>query len=286
MAENAEPKPTAGETSAPKSDLPHVESPSISPDEQAGKKTTERLIPLTESAPAIFVAPTAKPAFKLRPRHRRAALLAASLTFAAAFGSMVGAVTTQHFAAAAKPPTDTAALDERNAMQQSIAHLSQQVATLKLNLDVATRTAHREIEGAHREIASAHSEVSKIAERLAAAASEVTGSVTPPQTAPAAAPAPALEQQAATPLPPPRPAPEQVAAAPPPRTAVAVGWSLRSARDGVALVETRGEVFEAVLGAPLPGLGPVQAIKREDGRWMVVTPRGIIVSARDRHYFD
>jgi hypothetical protein len=94
--------------------------------------------------------------------------------------------------------------------------------------------------------------------------------------------------QAATPLPPPRPAMTQdmAALAPPARSFVVPDWTLRSARDGVAYVERHGEIYEAVLGAPLPGLGPVQAIRREDGRWVVVTPRGIIVSARDRRYFE
>jgi hypothetical protein len=41
-----------------------------------------------------------------------------------------------------------------------------------------------------------------------------------------------------------------------------------------------------VLGAPLPGIGPVEQIKRQDGRWVVVTPKGIIVSMRDRRYFE
>jgi hypothetical protein len=36
----------------------------------------------------------------------------------------------------------------------------------------------------------------------------------------------------------------------------------------------------------LPGLGPVEQIKRQDGRWMVMTPKGMIVSQRDRRYFD
>jgi len=255
----------------PKADLPHVESPSISPAEP-NKPERERLTPLTESAPAIFVAPAAKPAFKFRPRHKRAALLAASLTLAAALGSAVGAMTTQHLAAAAKPPVDVAVTEERKAMQQSIAHLSQQVATLKMNLDVAARTAHNEME-------KTHGEMTRLADRLAAA--DVTGTITSPQTVPAtvasAAPAP-------TPLPPPRPA--TLAIAEPPRPAIVPDWTLRSARDGMALVEGHGELYQAVLGAPLPGLGPVQTIKREDGRWMVVTPRGIIVSQRDRHYFD
>jgi hypothetical protein len=36
----------------------------------------------------------------------------------------------------------------------------------------------------------------------------------------------------------------------------------------------------------LPGLGPVQSIKKLEGRWVVTTPRGIIVSMRDRRYFE
>ena len=50
--------------------------------------------------------------------------------------------------------------------------------------------------------------------------------------------------------------------------------------------ENHGAVYQVQLGAPLPGLGPVQSVKRQDGRWMVLTPKGIIVSLRDRRYFE
>jgi hypothetical protein len=93
-----------------------------------------------------------------------------------------------------------------------------------------------------------------------------------------------MEAQTPTPVPTPRPAIAAVEA--PVRLAVVPDWNIRSARDGMAFVEGHGEIYQAVLGAPLPGLGPVQTIKREDGRWMVVTPRGIIVSMRDRRYFE
>jgi hypothetical protein len=51
-------------------------------------------------------------------------------------------------------------------------------------------------------------------------------------------------------------------------------------------VESRGEIYQVQLGAPLPGLGPVQSVKRQHGRWVVLTPKGIIVSMRDRRYFE
>jgi hypothetical protein len=37
-------------------------------------------------------------------------------------------------------------------------------------------------------------------------------------------------------------------------------------------------VFEVVPGANLPGLGRVETIRRQDGRWVVVTSRGLIVA--------
>ena len=46
----------------------------------------------------------------------------------------------------------------------------------------------------------------------------------------------------------------------------------------MSIVENHGEIYQVVLGAPLPGLGPVQSVKRQDGRWVVLTPKGIIVS--------
>jgi len=106
----------------------------------------------------------------------------------------------------------------------------------------------------------------------------VTGSVSPPQTV---QPAP----QASPPLPAPRP---ETAAAepPPPRLTVLPDWSIRETRDGFVYVQGYGDVYQVVPGAPLPGLGPVEQIKRQDGRWLVVTPKGIIVSMRDRRYFE
>jgi hypothetical protein len=47
--------------------------------------------------------------------------------------------------------------------------------------------------------------------------------------------------------------------------------------DGAALIEGRRGMIEVEPGTPVPGLGRIEAIKRQDGRWVVVTPRGLIV---------
>jgi hypothetical protein len=64
------------------------------------------------------------------------------------------------------------------------------------------------------------------------------------------------------------------------------GWEIRDARDGYVYVQGHGDIYQVVPGAPLPGLGPVESVKRTDGRWVVTTRKGIIVSMRDRRYFE
>jgi len=270
----------APELARAKSELPAVESPPISPGAETPAAAIETpapaiepvaaqapvIEPIVEPAPAIE--PTAAPApatllrFVLRPRHKRYAVLAASVTFAAALGAVVGAVASGGYSAPGKP--DIASIEENKAMQQSIARLGKEVTTLKATLEAANK--------------SAHTQIAKISERLEHAGAEITGSISAPQTT-----APVL-----APLPAPRPA-QRIAAVDPAtsaRLSVVAGWTIRDTRNGYVYVENQGEIYQVALGAPLPGLGPVQSVKRLDGRWVVLTPKGIIVSMRDRRYFE
>ncbi len=63
-------------------------------------------------------------------------------------------------------------------------------------------------------------------------------------------------------------------------------WWITSTRNGFILVEGKDDIYEAAPGVPLPGLGKVERIVRQDGRWAVITRKGIIVSRRDRQYFE
>jgi hypothetical protein len=67
-------------------------------------------------------------------------------------------------------------------------------------------------------------------------------------------------------------------------------WWITRARNGYVYVQGHGEVYRVVPGTPLPGLGAVEQIKRENGRWVVMTPKGIIASMRnpesDEDMFD
>jgi hypothetical protein len=59
---------------------------------------------------------------------------------------------------------------------------------------------------------------------------------------------------------------------------VASDWVLWRVRNGRALVQGNGGYFEVVPGSQLPGLGLVQRIVKEDGRWMVLTRNAVIVA--------
>ena len=74
------------------------------------------------------------------------------------------------------------------------------------------------------------------------------------------------------------PAVPMVLGAPPPtlKPPAVPGFVLRRVFDGAALIESRDGMIEVEPGMAVPGLGRVEAIKREDGRWVVVTARGIV----------
>ena len=263
-----------------KNELPVVESPPLSPAGDATETATKPSVvdsPASEpvaAAPAIdaTVPPAATltlaalpakiwPRFTVRPRHRRYGVLAASVTLAAALGAVTGALWNGGSSTPAKP--DVAAIERNKEMQQSIVKLNKEIAALKTNLDQASKAAHTQI--------------AKISEKLEQQAAEITGSVATPQTVPAVQP----------PLPVPRPTQRVAAAEPPPaRIPVVPDWAIHDYRNGYIFVQGHGEIFQVQIGAPLPGLGPVQSVKRQDGHWMVLTPKGLIVAMRDRRYFE
>jgi hypothetical protein len=63
----------------------------------------------------------------------------------------------------------------------------------------------------------------------------------------------------------------------PPKPAVVEGWLLREVVDGFALIEAaNGRLFEVGPGSNIPGVGRVESIKRQEGQWVVLTPKGLI----------
>lgn len=277
MADESE-KSAADDTSAKSSKdnqakgLPAVESPSISPAEPERVPDIEpamSVVPFTPRAFDEIDKPPPRRTFRLR--HKLYGAIAASMLIAGAVGAIAGVAASGSFATKPEPPkVDTAALKDREAMQQSIAKLNKEIGTLKSSLEAANKSANTQLAKM----------TEKLNEKIAREAAEVTGSIAAPQTTAPAAPTPV---QAVTPLPTPRPT--RVAAVEPQRQAIVPNWSVRGNRNGYVYVQNDHDIYQVVPGAMLPGLGPVEQIKRQDGRWVVMTPRGMIVP-RERSFFE
>jgi hypothetical protein len=118
-------------------------------------------------------------------------------------------------------------------------HAAMDSAIAKVNAEIAALKAAAAAQSAKL------TKLSEATDKLHAP--EVTGSITPP------------------------------AATTPNRLPVVDGWILRDVGEGAARVEGRLGIFEVYPGDPLPGVGRVDAIRKQDGRWVVVTSRGLIV---------
>jgi hypothetical protein len=208
----------------------------------------------------------AAPKISRRTRHRAA--LAATILLAAGFGAAAGAIATRS-SAPPPPKPDTALIEENHALQRSVAKLNRDLTTLKANVESVARDSKAQIAKA----------TNSLSDRLDKAM-DVTGSIG--KQAAVASPAPV-----ATAAPAINPAP-----LPQPRPAIVQGWTVRDAQNGAAWLEYRGDLYRAVPGIPLPGLGHVEAIRREGNQWVVVTSKGIITSEqtsaavqRERPYY-
>ncbi|MCK1649871.1 hypothetical protein IVA88_00255 [Bradyrhizobium sp. 149] len=216
---------------------------------------------------------------------RRLSAMAAVVAIAASVGAISGALATagmMHFAA---PAPAQGADTSTSALESSVARIDADVVALKANVEHTSKTGLGQfnrtndrldkLEKAQAEPMAKIAKLSETVDKLratppaapapAAAAAvparETTGSIAPTQVATAAAaPAPAAPKSEVGRLP------------------TVEGWVLRDVSNGGALVEGRGGLYEVYAGDPIPGVGRVDAIRRQDGRWVVVTSKGLIVA--------
>jgi len=213
--------------------------------------------------------PSAAPA--AQPRSWRFAMLAATIAVAAAVGSFVGSLTgagVGRLMPEAAPITNTAdASGILRAVKSELAELS----AMKSNLDGSIRNANTQfvaiaerldrVERAATNPAAQLAHIADAVDRLNKinAAPETTGSIAPLTTAPKTTP----------------PAEPKIV------ERIVEDWVVQDVHGDRALVEGRnGSLFEVGAGSILPGVGRVEAVKRQDGQWVVVTARGVITSGR------
>jgi len=298
-------KAEAFKTEAPKTEAPKVEPSKIEPAKlEMSKPDTPRAL-----GKVLIMAPSdrvwhdhsasdkleskAQPELKAEKRTGAASkrgflATAAMLLIATMAGAIGGALATTGFTHVADA---TAAPPSTGALEASIARIDSDVLALKAGLEHTTKmgvsqfnkTSDRldKIEKAQAEPNAKLAKLTEAVDKLrtapavaaapapvaaaATALKEVTGSITPP---PGATPLPVAAASSA-------------AAATPPKVEVArlptvEGWSLADVGYGGALIRSRRGTYEIYPGDYIPGLGRIDAIRKQDGQWVVVTSRGLI----------
>jgi hypothetical protein len=218
-----------------------------------------------DKAPILYV-PAAQ------QRFSRAAVIAIAIAVSAAAGSAVGAAAAFAFVRPQPASADDARTVEVNALRGAIKQLSSDMASLKASIESNTKSANAQMAKIAERIDRAEKAQAEPAQRVA----KLSEMLERLDKRTAAAAQPQLQAQAQAPEITGSIAPKQQD-----RPAVVNGWVLREVFRGGAMVENdRMGLFEVVPGANLPGLGRVETIRRQDGRWVVVTPKGFIVSQR------
>ena len=259
--------PDASRIEAPKAEIPRID-PSLTPGRVMIMSAGERSWSNNDAGPAPESGPSSAMFGK-----RRLGALAAVVALAAVAGALGGAVATAslgHFGG-----NDTASVAD-HALEASVARLDADIQALKAGADHASRlgmtqfnkTSERldKVEKAQLEPAAKLAKLSEAVEKLHAA---------PPVAAAAAATQLAAAKETTGSISPPAAAAPKVEVA---RVPTGEGWSLRDVANGGALIEGRQGIFEVYAGDPVPGLGRIDAIRKQDGHWVVVTSRGLIVA--------
>lgn len=216
---------------------------------------------------------------------RRMSALAAIVALAAMTGAVGGALATAGLGHLVGGDSSRAAIVQARALEESIMRIDADVAALKISAERAGRqnvsqfskTSDRldRIEKAQAEPAAKLAKLSDAVEKLRVAPAPPTPP-TPPAAPVASAPAKEITGSVSTPpaAPVPMPAPKPEIA----RLPTLEGWVLLDVANGGATIEGRNGMFEVYAGDPVPGLGRIDAVRKQDGRWVVVTTKGLIVA--------
>jgi hypothetical protein len=291
--EETSPKPDVAKPDAPKAEMPKVEpfkveAPKVEAPKMHAAKPEAPHMPgkLMIMSPGERVGSDAKAetaSAEGTSGKRRISAMAAVVALATVAGAMGGALATAGFGHLISGETVSASANT-STLQASIARIDADIAALKAGVEhtskVATgqfnKTSDRldKVEKAQAEPAAKLARLSEAVDKLRAAAvpapvaaaapapaKEVTGSVSQPSAVAAAA-------AAAAAVVPPKPEVGRL-----PRLE---GWVLRDIGNGGALIESRQGIFEVYAGDAVPGLGHVDAIRKQDGKWVVVTSKGLI----------
>jgi hypothetical protein len=281
-------KGTPGQGSQPA--LPHHESPSMVPGEKAQEPVGEPVNPSEICIPSRAIEPASRAARSTvllltlpRPedamagpapaseKTRRFALSPAMLSMiAVVVGAALGsAATAGLLGMGGTPATPAAKQSDPMTFAAALERIDHELTNLKASIEGSAKQSNAQVtkitdrldrsdkaqSDTAAKVARTSESLDRIDHRLTSAA-EQTGAVPSPSLAPGPARPPGVYG-----------------------TPILDGWVLRDIFNGGALIQSpRNGVLEVIPGDNVPGLGRVDAIRRQDGRWVVVTSRGLIVA--------
>jgi hypothetical protein len=281
----AAPKVDAVTMEAPKVEASKAEAPKIDAPKIDAVKPEAPRFPgnVTIMSPGERVGADAKAAPAGKRRFGAMAAVVALATVAGALGGALATAGIGKLVAGDSAQASAQVSAKDSALEASVARIDAEIVALKAGLEHTSKATTGQfnkasdrldkVEKAQAEPAAKLAKLSETVDKLRAAqasattvaaapaaAKDVTGTI--PQQA-AAAPAPASAA----------PSKPEVA-----RLPTVEGWVLRDVANGSALIESRRGMYEVYAGDPIPGLGRVDAIRKQDGRWVVVTSKGLIVA--------
>jgi hypothetical protein len=294
--ETAELAPELEETSpkadAPKADAAGTEAPKVEAKAETRKTEAPKIDAVKPEAPRFssnvtIMSPGERIGAdaKAPSGKRRFGAMAAVVALATVAGALGGALATAGVGRLIAGDSAQASVKD-NALETSVARLDAEIAELKAGLEHHSKAATGQlnkasdrldkVEKAQAEPAAKLAKLSEAVDKLRAAqaapATTVAASTsTKEKDVTGSIPSQAVAAAAAAPVP---AAPKTEVA----RLPTVEGWILRDVARGGALIESRRGMYEVYAGDPVPGLGRVDAIRKQDGRWVVVTSKGLIVA--------
>lgn len=210
--------------------------------------------------------------------------LAAMLAAAAVLGGLAGALAAAGILSLMEQPSSTPPYYA--AVAEALGRLDRELTQLKAGIDASAKTAEvakiaerlgraekTQAEAGTR-LARATEGLDRLEHRLGAptSSSDITGSIADPRST---APGPGISGDGRRASPPGAGSTVGAATATLP---ILEGWVVRDVYRGAALIQGRAGILQVMPGEVLPGLGRIESVQRHDGRWEVLTTRGVIVS--------
>jgi hypothetical protein len=196
--------------------------------------------------------------------------LAATVMLAASIGAVAGSLGT--FAVSvALAPSQAQQVTETRVLKDTITRLGADLAGVRAASEASLKASSAQL--------------ARMAERLDKAEKQQRFAMAPPAPIPPATipavPSPLAANTATAAgevtgsIPSPRPAP--LGFSKDTSRPVISGWVLQNVYDGTAYIQSREGAMEVMVGDLLPDGGRVEAIRRMNGRWIVVTTNGLVV---------